>query len=255
MLVDPAAKWLDSDIIDEKTIQQANLAIQDGVTHVLWAPSLTQFPALSAEQLIQKAEYVQNELNLRGIPLSLYSAMVLPLVPTLPEWIDQDLLLFADVGANYLLVEFPEEVPSIDDLHRLIFDCLRRHLRLIFLAPEENPYLSQHPEEMTYLQQQGCYFMIKAGNYLEHGTRYLLIKKWMEEEKVHLVASFNKIGESYRLSRTYEEISKEFGHSFSFELEMNAKALVNGEAFITNFSLEAKERKSIFSWLWPFGKH
>lgn len=102
----------------ESSLQLANEAVRDGVTHILATPHhLDNDYVNHANDVIQAVDMFQNELDSRKIPLTIFPSQEVHINGDLVDHYDD--LLGIDETKKYMLLEFPHgEVPHYADRDR-----------------------------------------------------------------------------------------------------------------------------------------
>ena len=235
----------------EMSIAMANVAVQEGITHILATPHHRNSEFVNERSKLEEAVgQLQVELDRRGIDLVVFPGQEIRLHGELLDHIDQGEILFTDLDGHYILIEFPShEVPHYAE--QVFFDLLSRNIRPIIVHPERNQKIIEKPEILKRFVEMGCYAQLTAASYLgEFGsgveeTSRLLI----EENLVHMLASdaHRPHGpRGFNMEAAFNKMQTEYGTSIVFDFKANAKSLVNGDPMITNFVLDQPKRKKKF---------
>ncbi len=249
--VDDGAKDL------EMSIAMANVAVQEGITHILATPHHRNPEYINARKEVEEAVgQLQIELDRRGIDLVIFPGQEVRLHGELMAHIDAGEILFTDLDEHYILIEFPShEVPHYAE--QIFFELLSRNIRPIIVHPERNQKIIEKPDVLKRFINMGCYAQLTAASYLgEFGsaveeTSRLLI----EEHLVHMLASdaHRPSGpRGFNMEAAFSKLQEEYGPSIAFDFKANAKSLVNGDTMISDFVIEKpKQKKGFFG----FFKH
>lgn len=195
----------------EESIQMAEMAVADGITHVIGTPhsngEYSFNPALIRERRDELQARIGDRLQLAtgcDFHLSLDNVQNARQRPT----------KFALNQKNYLLVEFADFAipPSTDDtLHSLHL----LGLRLIITHPERNGLIRHQPEKLWKWMRQGCYVQITAqsltGRFGRDAQR--VAEEWLMADRVHFFASdaHDTKNRPLILSEAYKIVAKRRG--------------------------------------------
>ena len=187
------------------------MAIADGITHVIGTPHASQsyrfVPALVRQR--------RNELQAHFVGrLTLATGCDFHLSFENLQDIQHDPSRYTLNQRNYLLVEFADYSipPSLDQaLHQLHL----AGLRLIVTHPERNPLIRAQPERLYTWLRQGCYAQITAqsltGKWGE--AAQAMAEEWLNLGAVHFVASdaHNLTSRPLRLKETFDLLTSAWG--------------------------------------------
>jgi protein-tyrosine phosphatase len=171
----------------ETSIEMAEMAIADGVTHIVGTPHANAHFTFDLERNLKLRDELQASVGDRvkfatGCDFHLNFENLQDLEKNPPKYtINQK---------SYLLVEFADFAipPSMDDtMHRLHL----MGLSVIITHPERNAILRTKPERMYRWLHQGSYVQITAQSLLGRfgSSSQKCAEKWLDEERVHFVAS------------------------------------------------------------------
>jgi protein-tyrosine phosphatase len=197
----------------ETSIQMAEMAVADGVTHIVGTPHANSRYKFDPELIRQRHDELQAAVGDRLIlatgcdfHLSFENLQDLQVNPQ-KYTINQK---------NYLLVEFADfAIPqSMDDtMHKLQL----MGLSPIITHPERNALLRTKPERMYRWLHQGAYVQITAQSILgRFGTSAKeRAQEWLDADRVHFVASdaHNLEGRPLQLRAAYEAVAERRGEA------------------------------------------
>jgi protein-tyrosine phosphatase len=195
----------------EVAVAMAEMAIEDGITHVIGTPhahpEFTFDPAAVAQRCDELQKMFEGRLILgtgRDFHLSYENLSDIRMNPN----------RYTLNQKNYLLVEFADYSipPSLDQaLHNLQLAGLNP----IVTHPERNPLIRSQPERLFKWLQQGCYVQVTAQSLLgKFGSAAQQIsQEWLAAGAVHFIASdaHNVTSRPLRLKETYEWVAKTHG--------------------------------------------
>ena len=195
----------------ETSIQMAEMAIADGITHVVCTPHANSDfkfdPQLTGRLRDQLQAVVGDRLTLAtGCDFHLSFENL--------QDIQTNLHKYTINQKNYLLVEFADFAipPSMDDtMHQLQL----LGLSPIITHPERNALLRTKPERLYKWLHQGAYVQITAQSILgRFGTSAQHhAEQWLDEDRVHFVASdaHNVKSRPLQLRAAYEAVVERRG--------------------------------------------
>ena len=101
----------------EASIAMAEKAISQGITHILCTPHHNNGKYRNPKfTVISLVSFLQSELDKRQLPLTVLEGQEVRITGDLIEDIQQDNILFTDLGDTYILIEFPTmEVPTYSE--------------------------------------------------------------------------------------------------------------------------------------------
>jgi protein-tyrosine phosphatase len=189
----------------------AEMAIEDGVTHIVGTPHATSGYPFAPELIRQRRAELQTRFEGR---LIFATGCDFHMSFENLQEIQHDAQRFTINQRNYLLVEFADYSipPSMDQaLHQLQLAGLRP----IVTHPERNPLIRAQPERLFQWLRQGCYAQITAQSF--HGkwgeAAQARAEEWLAAGAVHFIASdaHNLTTRPLRLKETYQLIAKGHG--------------------------------------------
>jgi len=199
----------------ETSIQMAEMAIADGVTHIVGTPHANSQFKFDPEIIRKRREELQAALGDRLILATgcdfhmnfenLRDLQINPQKYTINQ-------------KNYLLVEFTDFAipPSMDDtMHQLHL----MGLSPIITHPERNALLRTKPERMYRWLHQGSYVQITAGSLLGRfgSGAQRRAEEWLEEDRVHFVASdaHNLKSRPLQLRAAFDKVAERRGEEIA----------------------------------------
>ncbi len=195
----------------EQSVEMAEMAIEDGITHVVGTPHANaeyRFdPALIRQRRDELQQRIGNRLTLAtGCDFHLNFENLQDLRTNPSKYtINQK---------NYLLVEFADfSIPPGTDetLHQLLL----LGISPIITHPERNRLIRSKPEMLRQWLRQGCYVQITAqsllGGFGESTQRQA--EEWLEQDMVHFFASdaHNTTKRPLRLRKAFEATAEKRG--------------------------------------------
>ncbi len=189
----------------EDSLKMAEMAIEDGITHVVGTPHANDKFHFNPELASQRRDDLQ---RLVGDRLQLATGCDFHLSYENLQDLHQNPQKYTIHQKQYLLVELADFAipPMMDDtLHHLQLEGLSP----IITHPERNGLLRSRPERLYGWLHQGCFVQVTAASLLgRFGERTMrLVEKWLAEERIHFFASdaHNLTGRPLRLKEAYEK--------------------------------------------------
>jgi protein-tyrosine phosphatase len=171
----------------ETSLQMAEMAIADGITHVVATPHANSQYKFNPEIILQRRDELQAAV---GDRLKLATGCDFHLSFENLQDLENNPRKYTINQKNYLLVEFAEFSipPSMDNtMHRLHLAGLSP----VITHPERNALLRTKPERMYRWLHQGAYMQITAQSLLGRfgGAAQQRAEQWLDEDRVHFIAS------------------------------------------------------------------
>jgi protein-tyrosine phosphatase len=197
----------------EESVEMAEMAIADGITHVVATPHANgQYP-FDPEIVRQRRDELQLIL---GDRLQLATGCDFHLSFENLQEAQKNSARYTINQKQYLLVEFADFAipPGMDDeLHRLQL-C---GLSVIITHPERNSLIRANQERLRRWLHQGCYVQVTAqslmGRWGETAQKQTL--EWLDREMIHFFASdaHNTTKRPLRLSQAYKVVAERCGEA------------------------------------------
>jgi protein-tyrosine phosphatase len=238
----------------ELACQMAEMAISEGVTHIIGTPHANDTHRFDPELVRQRREELQERFEGR---LTLATGCDFHLSFDNLQDIRRAATRYTLNQKNYLLVEFAAYSipPSVDQaLHELHLAGLRP----VITHPERNPLIRAQPDRLFRWLRQGCYAQVTAGALLGKWGQASreVAERWLNGGAVHFLASdaHNVTSRPLRLKETYELVAAKNGEDAARALLVeNPLAVFEGrdlpyvpelsEEFAPQGSAEPKRRK------------
>jgi protein-tyrosine phosphatase len=195
----------------ETACAMAEMAIEDGITHVVGTPHASPAHPFVPELVQQRRDEIQARFEGR---LAIATGCDFHLSFENLQEIRQEPARFTLNQKNYLLVEFADYSipPSMDQaLHQLQLAGLRP----IVTHPERNPLIRSQPERLFRWLRQGSYAQVTAQSLLGKFGRAAqdIAEKWLSLGAVHFLASdaHNVTSRPLRLKETFDLVRSRWG--------------------------------------------
>lgn len=189
---------------------------------------------------------MQEELDARGIPLTIFPGQEVRINGELFEYLGEDKIQFIDEGKQYILIEFP--TPAIPDyIESLFFELQKEGITPIIVHPEPNPAVLKDPNVLLPFIEKGALAKLTAASYTGGFGKNIqkLSKQLIEANLVHFIASdaHNVTSKSFCMKEAYQKLEKEFGRKKVEEYQQVTKDLVNGELIVSPTVRKVKQAK------------
>lgn len=214
----------------ETACAMAEMAIEDGITHIIGTPHAHPEHAFVPEKIRERRDELQAKFEGR---LTFATGCDFHLSFENLQDIRHDSWRFTLNQKNYLLVEFADYSipPSLDQsLHELQLAGLRP----IVTHPERNPLIRTQPERLYKWLQQGCYAQITAQSLLGKfgSSAREMCEVWLDAGAVHFIASdaHNTTSRPLRLKEAYDLVAQVRGEDVARALLVdNPRAAFDGQ--------------------------
>lgn len=179
--LDDGAKSMD------ESVRMAEMAIEDGITHVVATPHANADFQFDYDLVRQRRDELQQRV---GDRLKLAVGCDFHLSMENIERIRKSPKRYSINQGAYLLVEFADFAipPTADEALR---GLQRLGLSLIITHPERNPLIRSQPQRLWGWLKQGCYVQITAQSLLGKWGESIRkqTEQWFDQEIVHFMAS------------------------------------------------------------------
>ncbi len=194
-----------------ESLAMAEMAIADGITHVVATPHSSNEYRFDFAAVQQAAAELQKAVGER---LILATGCDFHLYPENLAALKKNASAFCIHQKDYLLVEFNEFSipPGID---QIVYEIQLAGVRPIITHPERNGIMRAQPERFEKWVRNGCYAQVTGGSLT--GTFGPLARQmsleWIKRGLVHFVASdaHNTTGRPHKLRAAYQVVRAEFG--------------------------------------------
>jgi protein-tyrosine phosphatase len=199
----------------EVSVQMAEIAIQDGITHVIATPHSNAEYTFRPELVFQLRNELQKKMGGR---LILATGCDFHLSYENLADIQVNKTKYTLNQKNYLLVEFADFAipPNIDDtLHNLHL----LGLHPIITHPERNGLIRHQPEKLWRWMRQGCYVQVTAQSLLGRFGKDTakIVLDWLDHERIHFIATdaHSVTGRPLKLREAYDVVAKRRGREIA----------------------------------------
>lgn len=215
----------------EDSLRMAEVAIAEGITHVVATPHANDTYTYDPELIARRRDELQAKIGKR---LELATGCDFHLSYENLKAAHQQPSRFTINQKNYLLVEFANFAipPTMDSALK---ELQMAGLRPIVTHPERNPLLCTHRGRVTGWVQEGCYVQVTAGSLLGRfgKTAQQAAEAWLNEGAIHFFASdaHNLTSRPLQLREAFEAVARQKGEAIARALfRENPLAAIEGEA-------------------------
>ena len=219
----------------DESLAMAEMAIADGITHVVATPHASPEFRFDYANVKREAEKLQAAL---GIRLNLATGCDFHLSPENIGALKKMRSPFCIHQKDYLLVEFNEfAIPPAMD--QTLYEIQLAGLRPIITHPERNGILRAQPERLEKWIRNGCYGQVTGGSLTgSFGSNIAAIsKEWIGRGLVHFIASDAHDTEDRppRLDLAFGALVERVGEAHAQLLSAdNPRAVLTGARVCTN---------------------
>src|SRR5215471_8834171 len=230
----------------EESVAMAEMAIADGITHVVATPHASPEFRFDYARVSRETEKLQSALGSR---LKLATGCDFHLSPENIAALKKSPSLFCIHQKEYLLVELNEFAipPGLD---QTLYQIQLAGLRPIITHPERNGILRSQPERLEKWIRNGCYGQVTGGSLTGAFGSNVREKsvEWVGRGLVHFIASdaHNTTSRPHKLQPAYEAVEKEFGRAKAEALLVeNPRAALEGRGLphVPEIAGEPRKRK------------
>lgn len=215
----------------EMSLEMAEAAIADGITHVVATPHANDSFPFEPELIRKRCEELRERV---GDRLHLLTGCDFHMSFENLQTVQSDPARFTINQKNYLLVEFADfAIPASMDT--ALKEMRMKGIWPIITHPERNPILVQNRARVNAWVQEGCLVQVTAGSLLgRFGQRaQKAAEAWLEEGAIHFVASdaHNVTSRPLQLRPAYDAVAKRKGDAVARALfRENPLAAIEGSA-------------------------
>lgn len=199
----------------ETACAMAEMAVSEGITHVIGTPHANQNYPFVPDLVHQRRDEIQAEFEGR---LTLATGCDFHLSFENLQDIRQNPTRFTLNQKNYLLVEFADfSIPAT--LDQALHELQLVGIQPIITHPERNPLIRTQPDRLYRWLRQGCYAQVTAQSLMgKFGASALeMTELWLDAGAVHFVASdaHNVTSRPLRLKETFDYLAKTRGEELA----------------------------------------
>lgn len=229
------------------SIDMAREAVAEGITHIVATPHYKNGHWDNEKKdILLLVDELQEELDARGIPLTIFPGQEVRINGELFEDLKEDKIQFIDESKQYVLIEFPTpSIPAYSET--LFFEMQKEGIIPIIVHPERNRAVLNDPNVLLPFIEKGALAQLTASSYVGGFGKSIqkLSKQLIEANLVHFIASdaHNISSRAFYMDEAYQKLKKEFGREKAEEFHQVTKDLINGEIIITASPIKVKQSK------------
>lgn len=242
--IDDGAKTL------EDSLAMAKTAVDQGITHILCTPHHNNGKYTNeASKVISAVDSLQKELDERAIPLMLFEGQEVRITGELLSEIEKQLILFADLKNQYVLIEFPtHEIPAYAE--KLFLELLRKGQIPIIVHPERNSKFIENPNKLLPFLEIGVLTQLTAPSYIGVFGRTIqkIAKQMVSHNLVYMMASdaHNTGKRGFFMQKAYQAIEKDMGSDYVHAMKQMSCDILNGDTVSIPDYREIRRKKFMF---------
>ncbi|WP_207695653.1 protein-tyrosine phosphatase [Enterococcus sp. DIV0212c] len=231
----------------DDSLEMARMAVKQGITHILCTPHHNNGKYNNtAGKVISCVAALQEELDHRNIPLTLFEGQEVRIGGDLPEQIQNNDILFADLDNRYILIEFPtNEIPAYAE--QLFIKLLEAGHIPIIVHPERNSKFIEDPNELLPFLEMGVLTQLTAPSYVGvFGNKIeKTAKQMVAHNLVYMMASdaHNVEKRGFFMKKAYDAIAKDMGPKHVEAMQQMTKDILNGDDIRRPEFKEIKKKK------------
>jgi protein-tyrosine phosphatase len=214
----------------ETSAGMAEMAIEDGVTHIICTPHANSRFPFEPEAIRQRREELQERY---AGQLTFGTGCDFHMSFENLQSIREEPSRYTLNGRNYLLVEFADfSIPAAMD--QALHELQLAGITPIVTHPERNPLIRAKPERLFQWLRQGCYAQITAQSISGRFGRSAqeAAERWLGAGAIHFVASdaHNVTSRPLRLKDAFAQVSRNYGDEMARALFIdNPRAVFVGQ--------------------------
>jgi protein-tyrosine phosphatase len=233
----------------EESLAMAEMAIADGITHVVATPHLSSEYRFDFAAVQRACRELQSAV---GDRLQLATGCDFHLSPENLAALKENAAPFCIHQKDYLLLEFDEFAipPAVDDT---IYRIQLSGVRTIITHPERNSIIRIRPERLEKWIRNGAFGQVTGGSLtgVFGPAAQQTALAWIARGMVHFVASdaHNLTGRLHKLSPAYAVVRSEFGREKAEALFVeNPLAVFEGRSLphVPEITEEPKKKRFLF---------
>ncbi len=191
-----------------ESVEMANMAIADGITHVVATPHSSDKYVFEPDLVRARRQELQQML---GDKIHLATGCDFHMSYENLKVLREQPSRFTINQKTYLLVEFADFAipPPIDNT---LQEIAVMGITPIITHPERNPLLRTNPKRLAEWVKKGCFVQVTAGSLLGRFGQMAqtAAEKWLDEDGVHFVASdaHNLTSRPLQLKEAYQLVAR-----------------------------------------------
>jgi protein-tyrosine phosphatase len=217
----------------EQSIAMANMAVEDGITHVACTPHANHQFKFDPQEIALRLDRLRAELAKIGNPLILGRGCDFHVTFDAIQDAKANPGKYTINGNQYLLVELPDQVIPMG-LQNTFNELQHAGLIPILTHPERNPVLQHNPDRMKQWISDGLLIQITASSLLGRfgPVAQKVAHRLLRDDWVHIIATdaHNTSGRPPRMRASFDSIAKSYGAETAQRLCIdNPRAIFEGE--------------------------
>ena len=229
--IDDGAQTLD------ESIELINIAINDGITHIVATPHIHPGRFDNNIATINSAyNKVAQWIKSTNAPIKLSTAAEVRISVELLSMLENNAIPYVGQWEGYdvMLLEMPHShiLPGSDKLVKLL---LNNNIRPLIVHPERNKEIMADPNKIQSFIDQGCLLQVTAGSLVGRfgDNAQTIALQLCQKNLVTLIATdgHNKKYRPPKLAEAYALLDEQMGGSYSQQLKNNVSQLISNKIF------------------------
>ncbi|RZT21368.1 tyrosine-protein phosphatase [Fictibacillus sp. BK138] len=230
-----------------EAINMAEAAVKEGITYLYATPHHRNGRFENEKQtILNVVDQLNQELIIRGIPLTILPGQEIRIYKELIEDLDRDTLMPLHHELKYLLIELPSSnVPAYAT--EILYELSLRNYTPIIVHPERNSEIMENPDLLKDFIITGALTQITANSVIGNFGKKIMnfSQDLIKSNMAHFIASdaHNITSRGFHLTQAYETIQKQFGTDTRYYLQENAQQVMSGESVLIEQPQQIKKKK------------
>jgi protein-tyrosine phosphatase len=229
--IDDGAQTIDD------SIELINIAINDGITHIVATPHIHPGRFDNNIATINSAyNKVAEWIKRTNAPIKLSTAAEVRISVELLSMLEDNAIPYLGQwqGYNVMLLEMPHShiLPGSDKLIKLL---LNNNIRPLIAHPERNKEIMADPSKIQPFIDQGCLLQVTAGSLVGRfgDNAQAVALQLCQQNMVTLIATdaHNKKHRPPKLAEAYTLLDEKIGNGYSQQLKNNVEQLISNKTF------------------------
>jgi protein-tyrosine phosphatase len=212
-----------------ESLEMAREAVKQGIHKIIATPHHANGAYLNETSRVeQSVHFLNEELVLQGIPLTVYIGQEIRLYQDLLEDLDHSRIVTLN-RSKYMLVEFPpSHIPNYTD--ELFHELSIQNITPIIAHPERNQEINENPSRLLELIEQGGLSQVTAHSILGGfgKTIQAFSLNLCKNHLAHFLASdaHNLTNRPCVLGHAYQTLRESLGNDAADHFQQNAKCVL-----------------------------
>ncbi|ASK62277.1 tyrosine protein phosphatase [Virgibacillus phasianinus] len=214
-----------------ESLKMADIAVQQGITHIIATPHHTEGDAAtSADNIIGAVDYLNGKLKEQDVPLKILPGQEPRVYGEMLKGLRSGEVLPLNQTSEYVFINLPRDyVPHY--LTQLQFDLQIAEYKPIIVHPERNQELIANPDKLYRMVKNGALTQITAASIVGKSGKKIqkFAHQMIQANLGHFIASEANNGhkKSFYLKQAYGTIKNGFGNAMVYQFMENSQYIVD----------------------------